>query len=222
MEVVPESTFPTRSLGWNAHFHGLPPVDKKRVPVMRKVTEMPTVLTIGHSTRTWEDFLDLLRAYRVKRVIDIRSIPRSRHNPQFNRETLSKKLRAARIGYVYLRKLGGLRHARRDSPNKGWRNASFRGFADYMQTTEFEAGLHRLIKLAGQKKSAIMCAEAVRWRCHRSLIADALTVRGIQVDDIMSMKRSQVHSLIPFAHAQGHRITYPEQESRRRAGRATK
>ena len=174
-----------------------------------KAPEMPAVLTIGHSTRTWKDFLDLLRAHRVKRVIDVRSIPRSRHNPQFNRETLSKKLRAARIGYVHLRKLGGLRHARRDSPNMGWRNASFRGFADYMQTSEFEVGLHRLMKLAGQKRSAIMCAEAVPWRCHRSLIADALTVRGIRVDDIMSMKRSQVHSLIPFARVQGHRITYP-------------
>ena len=190
---------------------------------MRKAkTEMLAVLTIGHSTRTWEDFLDLLRAYRVKRVIDVRSIPRSRHNPQFNRETLSAKLRAARIGYVHLRKLGGLRHARRDSPNMGWRNASFRGFADYMQTFEFEAGLHRLIKLAGQKRSAIMCAEAVPWRCHRSLIADALTARGIQVDDIMNVKRSQVHSLIPFACVEGHRITYPDQASRRRAGRATK
>jgi uncharacterized protein (DUF488 family) len=174
-----------------------------------KAPEMPAVLTIGHSNRTWKDFLELLRAHHVKRVIDIRSIPRSRHNPQFNRVTLSKKLRAARIGYVHLRKLGGLRHAHRDSPNMAWRNASFRGFADYMQTSDFEAGLHRLMRLAGQKRSAIMCAEAVPWRCHRSLIADALTVRGIQVDDIMSMKRSQVHSLIPFAHVRGDRITYP-------------
>ena len=170
---------------------------------------MRAVLTIGHSTRTWEDFLELLRAHRVKRVIDVRTIPRSRHNPQFNGTTLSKKLRAARIGYVHLRKLGGLRHARRDSPNMGWRNTSFRGFADYTQTPEFAAGLHRLIKLAGQKRSAMMCAEAVPWRCHRSLIADALTVRGIRVDDIMSMKRSQVHSLTPFARVHGHRITYP-------------
>jgi len=108
-----------------------------------------------------------------------------------------------------LQKLGGLRHARRDSPNMGWRNTSFRGFADYMQTSEFEAGLERLMKMAGQKRSAIMCAEAVPWRCHRSLIADALTVRGIRVNDIMSMKRSQVHSLTPFARVRGHRITYP-------------
>ena len=177
---------------------------------MRKVkTQIPDIFTIGHSTRTWREFLDILRAHRVKRVIDVRSIPRSRHNPQFNREILSTKLRAARIGYVHLRKLGGLRHARRDSLNMGWRNTSFRGFADHMQTPEFEAGLHRLMKLAGLKRSAIMCAEAVPWRCHRLLIADALTVRGIQVADIMSMKRSQVHSLIPFAHVQGHRITYP-------------
>src|ERR1700675_503562 len=174
-----------------------------------KAPEMPHVLTVGHSTRTWKTFLDLLRAHRVKRVIDVRSIPRSRRNPQFNRETLSKKLRAARIGYVHLRKLGGLRHARRDSPNMGWRNSSFRGFADYMQTSEFAAGLHRLMKMAAEKRSAIMCAEAVPWRCHRSLIADALTVRGIEVDDIMSRKRTQLHSLTSFARVQGHRITYP-------------
>jgi len=170
---------------------------------------IPVVLTIGHSTRTWKAFLGLLRAHRIERVIDVRSIPQSRHNPRFNRELLSTKLRAARIGYVHLRKLGGLRHARRDSPNMGWLNTSFRGFADYMQTSEFAAGLQRLMKLAGQKRSAIMCAEAVPWRCHRSLIADALTVRGIQVEDIMSMKRSQVHSLTSFANVSGGRITYP-------------
>jgi uncharacterized protein (DUF488 family) len=196
---------------------------------MRKVkTKVQVVLAIGHSTRTWKEFLDLLRAHRVKRVIDVRSIPRSRHNPQFNREILSRKLRAARIGYVHLRKLGGLRHARRDSPNMGWRNASFRGFADYMQTSEFDEGLHRLMKLAGQKRSAMMCAEAVPWRCHRSLIADALTARGIEVDDIMSMKRSQVHRVTPFARVRGHRITYPlgglagNREKRQRRTRAVR
>lgn len=183
---------------------------------------MPVVLTIGHSTRTWKVFLELLRAHGVTRVIDVRSIPRSRHNPQFNRETLSTKLRAVKIGYVHLRKLGGLRRARRDSPNMGWRNASFRGFADYMQTSEFEAGLQRLMKLAGRKRSAIMCAEAVPWRCHRSLIADALTVRGIGVEHIMSMKHSQVHSLIPFARVRGHRITYPVGGSWRGASQAKK
>src|SRR6202163_1522965 len=174
-----------------------------------EASEMPAVLTIGHSTRTWKAFLDLLRAHRVERVIDVRSIPRSRHNPQFNRETLSKKLRAARIGYVHLRKLGGLRHARRDSTNLGWRNTSFRGFADYMQTSEFDAGLQRLIKLARQRRNALMCAEAVPWRCHRSLIADALTVLGIRVEDIMSKNRSQLHSLTSFAQVRRRCITYP-------------
>jgi uncharacterized protein (DUF488 family) len=188
----------------------LPWGSRKREIVVRKVKiAEPCVLTIGHSTRSWKDFLDLLRAHRVKRVIDIRSIPRSRHNPQFNRETLSSKLRAARIGYVHLQKLGGLRHARRDSPNMGWRNASFRGFADYMQTSEFEAGLHRLLKLARQKRSTIMCAEAVPWRCHRSLIADALTVRGVCVEHILSGKRLQVHSINSFARVRGSRILYP-------------
>ena len=179
--------------------------------VKKAKTEKPAVLTVGHSTRTWKDFLRLLRVYGVKRVIDVRSIPRSRHNPQFNRDTLSKKLRSARIGYVLLRKLGGLRRPRRDSVNMGWRNTSFRGFADYMQTPAFGAGLDRLMKLAAQRRSAIMCAEAVPWRCHRSLIADALTVRGIRVEDIMSMKHSQIHSLTPFARIQDG-ITYPAEE----------
>lgn len=170
---------------------------------------MLTVFTIGHSTRTWKAFLELLRAHGIKRVIDVRSIPRSRHNQQFNRETLCAKLRSARIGYVHLRKLGGLRHARRDSPNMGWHNTSFRGFADYMQTPNFEVGLQRLIKLAMQKKSALMCAEAVPWRCHRSLIADALVVRGIRVADIIGGKRSQVHVLTSFGRVQGNRVTYP-------------
>ena len=187
---------------------------------------MLEVFTIGHSTRTWKVFLELLRVHGIKRVIDVRSIPRSRHNPQFNRETLSAKLRSAKIGYVHVRKLGGLRNARRDSPNMGWHNASFRGFADYMQTPDFEAGLERLIKLAKQKKSALMCAEAVPWRCHRSLIADALMVRGIHVADIMSGKHSQAHSLTSFARVQGNRITYPlaapsplGSESRKKAAR---
>jgi uncharacterized protein (DUF488 family) len=171
---------------------------------------MLTVFTIGHSTRTWKDFLELLRVHGIERVVDVRSIPRSRHYPQFNRKTISAKLRGARIGYVHLRRLGGLRHARRDSPNMGWRNASFRGFADYMQTPEFEEGLLRLIKLAKQKRSAIMCAEAVPWRCHRSLIADALTVRGILAAHIVSGKRVQVHTLTSFGRVQGDRIIYPE------------
>ena len=177
--------------------------------MVKKIKPKCTVTTIGHSTRAWKDFLEILRAHRVKRVIDVRSIPRSRHNPQFNRETLRAKLRSARIGYVHLRKLGGLRRARRDSSNMGWRNASFRGFADYMQTPEFDEGLRRLIKLARQKRSALMCAEAVPWRCHRSLIADALLVRGIRVEHIMSAKALREHSLTSFGRVRGHRITYP-------------
>jgi uncharacterized protein (DUF488 family) len=169
----------------------------------------PIVFTIGHSTRTWKEFLELLRAHGVKRVIDVRSIPRSRHNPQFNRETLRTKLRSAKIGYVHLRKLGGLRRARRDSKNMAWRNTSFRGFADYMQTAEFDAGLQRLIKLARQKRSTIMCAEAVPWRCHRSLIGDALIVRGIRVQDIMSAKTSRAHTLTSFVRVRNGRISYP-------------
>jgi uncharacterized protein (DUF488 family) len=168
-----------------------------------------TILTIGHSTRTLEAFVELLRAHRVERVIDVRTIPRSRHNPQFNRDALAAGLRGVRIGYRHLRALGGLRHPRPDSPNTGWRNASFRGFADYMQTPDFAAGLERLLELAAEKRSAILCAEAVPWRCHRSLIADALVIRGIPVEHIMSGKRADPHSLTPFAKVRGKRITYP-------------
>ncbi len=183
---------------------------------MPKTTaDSPVVLTVGHSTNEWKDFLKLLRASSVERIVDVRSIPRSRHNPQFNRETLSAKLRSAGIGYVYLRKLGGLRHARRDSENTGWHNASFRGYADYMQTPDFEAGLQRLMKLAKQKRSALMCAEAVPWRCHRSLIADVLLVRGTRVEHILSGKRRYGHSLTPFARVRGERITYPAAEADR-------
>jgi uncharacterized protein (DUF488 family) len=167
------------------------------------------VFTVGHSNRSWEDFRDLLRAHGIKRVIDVRTVPRSRHNPQFSRETLSTKLRNAGIGYVHLRKLGGLRHAKPDSPNAGWRNASFRGYADYMQTPDFETGLERMLKLAREKKSAIMCAEAVPWRCHRSLIADALSARGIPAAHIVSASKPRPHKLTSFAKVRGHQVTYP-------------
>jgi uncharacterized protein (DUF488 family) len=168
-----------------------------------------SIFTVGHSTRTWDDFRDLLRAHGIKRVVDVRTIPRSRHNPQFSRPVLAARLRAARIGYVHLPKLGGLRKPKRDSKNAGWRNASFRGFADYMQTPEFTAGLQRLLKLAKDKRSTVMCAEAVPWRCHRSLIADALTIRGISVQHILSGTRRQTHSLTPFGRVKGQTITYP-------------
>jgi uncharacterized protein (DUF488 family) len=177
---------------------------------VRKISSRAlTILTVGHSNRTWKEFLAILRAHGVRRIADVRSIPRSRHNPQFDQKTLRNKLRSAKIGYVHLRKLGGLRHTRRDSKNMGWRNTSFRGYADYMQTPEFEAGVERLIKLARQKRSAVMCAEAVPWRCHRSLIGDALVVRGIRVEDIMSAKTSRVHALTSFARVRKNVITYP-------------
>jgi uncharacterized protein (DUF488 family) len=174
----------------------------------RKV-QKPVVYTIGHSTRTSDQFIQLLRSTGVKRVIDIRTIPRSRHNPQFNREALARALRAGGIGYVHLKRLGGLRHAKVNSPNLGWHNASFRGFADYMQTSEFETGLQRAIKLAETKPSALMCAEAVPWRCHRSLVADALVVRRIAVEHIVGGVHTQPHKLTPFARVRGTRITYP-------------
>jgi uncharacterized protein (DUF488 family) len=167
------------------------------------------VFTIGHSTRPLPEFIALLKQHGVARVVDVRTIPRSRHNPQFNRETLSAALRAADIGYAHLKKLGGLRHPRPDSANLGWRNASFRGFADYMQTPEFEVGLGRLIKLAKLKTTAIMCAEAVPWRCHRSLIADALLARRVPVEHVLSGARRTPHSITTFARVRGKRITYP-------------
>ena len=139
------------------------------------------VFTIGHSTHPIAEFVEILKANGIKRVIDIRTIPRSRHNPQFNGEALAESLRTAGIGYTHIKKLGGLRHPAKDSINLGWRNSGFRGFADYMQTPEFEAALERAIRLAKTKPSALMCAEAVPWRCHRSLVADALTVRKIPV-----------------------------------------
>jgi uncharacterized protein (DUF488 family) len=166
-------------------------------------------LTIGHSTRTLETFVEMLQAHGVTHVIDVRTVPRSRHNPQFNRDTLPAALETAEVGYTHLPGLGGLRHAQADSPNLGWRNASFRGFADYMQTAEFSENLHQLIELAQLERVAVMCAEAVPWRCHRSLIADALFVRGIAVEHIMSKARCTTHVLTPFARIDQLTITYP-------------
>jgi uncharacterized protein (DUF488 family) len=171
-----------------------------------------TILTIGHSTRPLNTFIDLLRAHGVKRVVDVRTVPRSRRNPQFNRETLPGKLHSRRIHYRHLAALGGLRHARKDSQNSGWKNASFRGFADYMQTPEFDEGLEKLIALGRQEQVVVMCAEAVPWRCHRSLIADALTVRGTPVRHIMSRTRAEPHQLTSFAHVKGLRLTYPGEQ----------
>lgn len=167
------------------------------------------VLTIGHSTHDLDTFIRLLQAHEVTCVVDVRTIPRSRHNPQFNQETLQDSLRAVGIAYEHMPGLGGLRHTHADSANKGWRNASFRGYADYMQMGEFEENIKALTDRACKDRVVLMCAEAVPWRCHRSLIADALSVRGVTVEHILSEVRTQTHTLTPWARVRGTRITYP-------------
>ena len=171
-----------------------------------------TVFTVGHSTLSIEQFIALLHAYGIACVADIRTIPRSRHNPQFNGDALALALKPENIQYAGLPALGGLRHARKDSPNAGWRNKSFRGYADYMQTEAFEEGLATLIDMSRQKRTAIMCAEAVPWRCHRSLVADALNVRGIPAIEILSESSYRLHKLTPFAQVEGTHITYPTEQ----------
>ena len=180
-------------------------------------------MTIGHSTHGLDEFIRLLQTHGATCVVDVRTVPRSRHNPQFNKTSLPGSLEQAGLGYVHMPGLGGLRHAPRDSVNLGWRNASFRGYADYMQTPAFEQSLTKLIELANQQRIVLMCAEAVPWRCHRSLIADALLVRGIRTEDIMSPIRRQVHALTPFAKVRGGSITYPVEPSpsTRKSRRAT-
>jgi uncharacterized protein (DUF488 family) len=170
----------------------------------------PLVFTIGHSTRSIDEFIRLLTAHGVDRVVDIRTIPRSRHNPQFSRDLLSPSLRRAGMRYTHMPGLGGLRHPRPDSANSGWRNAGFRGYADYMQTAAFRRSLDRCIDLAQTAHIALMCAEAVPWRCHRSLVADALIVRGIPVSEITSGVRARPHSVTPWAEVHGIEITYPD------------
>ncbi|WP_242394929.1 DUF488 domain-containing protein [Anaeromyxobacter oryzisoli] len=167
------------------------------------------IYALGHSTRPIEELIELLRAAGVVTVADVRTIPRSRANPQFEQAALARALRAARIGYAHLPRLGGLRHARRDSPNGGWHNASFRGYADHMATPEFEEGLGQLRALARTGPVALLCAEAVPWRCHRSLIADALLARGVVVEHVTGRGRSRPHRLTPFARVEGRQVTYP-------------
>lgn len=169
-----------------------------------------SIFTIGHSTRSIEEFTELLRTYNIKEVVDVRTIPKSRHNPQFNEETLKQSLQQARIRYRRLEKLGGLRHSKKDSINLGWHNTSFRGYADYMATMEFSEGLEALIETASMRETAIMCAEAVPWRCHRSLIADALTKKGWLVQDIMSRTNATKHRLTSFLRVQKGQLVYPE------------
>jgi uncharacterized protein (DUF488 family) len=184
-------------------------------PPLPQTVDWPkhAIFTVGHSTLPLEEFIALLEAYGIECLADIRTMPRSRHNPQFNGDTLGKALRQRKIDYVSLQALGGLRHAHKDSPNAGWRNASFRGYADYMQTQEFARGLDELIALSEAKRTAIMCAEAVPWRCHRSLVADALSARGIAAVEILSAASYRDHKMTPFAHVEGTRITYPPEQA---------
>jgi uncharacterized protein (DUF488 family) len=171
------------------------------------------VLTVGHSTRPIETFIELLLGHGVTQLVDVRTVPRSRHNPQFAQEALQASMAAANIGYAHAPGLGGFRRPSPESPNAGWRNLSFRGYADYMQTPDFDAELTSLIELARTDRPALMCAEAVPWRCHRSLIADALLVHGVTVFEIAGPKRLQPHRLARFACVHGETITYPPSDS---------
>lgn len=167
------------------------------------------VLTVGHSTRSLDAFVALLKGHAVTQLVDVRTVPRSRHNPQFESDALAVSLPAAGIRYAHAPGLGGFRRAAPDSANAGWRNASFRGYADYMQTADFAAELQGLIELAPQERIALMCAEAVPWRCHRSLIADALLARGVVTCEILSPERLQPHRMTPFARVTACCVTYP-------------
>jgi uncharacterized protein (DUF488 family) len=155
----------------------------------------------------------MLQTYVIERLVDIRTMPRSRHNPQFNDTTLANSVTTQHIEYVHIQALGGLRHARKDSPNTGWRNGGFRGYADYMQSEEFQDALETLIRMSRQKRVAIMCAEAVPWRCHRSLVADALSVRGMPVVEILTESSYRTHKLTAFAQVEGTQITYPPEQA---------
>lgn len=169
----------------------------------------PTIYTIGHSTRPFDDFVAILRAHRIATLADVRTVPRSRRHPWFSREALAASLPPLDIAYEHIAELGGLRKPRADSPNTAWRNDSFRGYADYMATAAFQAGLERLLALARASATAAMCAEAVPWRCHRSLIADALVARGHTVVHLMSATCARPHELTPFARVEGGCVTYP-------------
>jgi uncharacterized protein (DUF488 family) len=169
------------------------------------------IYTIGHSTNPINGFIRTLQAYAIVMLVDVRSIPKSRHNPQFNEEELKDSLGKANIDYIRIEELGGRRHTTKSSVNTAWKKSSFRGFADYMQTQEFKRGIDRLILLAADQQTVIMCAEVLPWRCHRSLIGDALLVRNITVMDIIGMQTSKPHQLTPWAKVSGVEVTYPEE-----------
>ena len=174
------------------------------------------MLTIGHSTLPIDTFLAILRENGVRTLADIRTIPKSRHNPQFAQENLFRSLVEAGIEYRWHRALGGLRHSLKDSVNTGWRNASFRGYADYMQTPEFATAIDDLLNAAPHHHTVIMCAEAVPWRCHRSLVADDLTVRGVPVEHIYydshGKSRREVHKLTSFLRTENQKLWYPAED----------
>jgi uncharacterized protein (DUF488 family) len=169
-----------------------------------------SIYTLGHSTRPREELLSILDAFSIGLIVDIRAIPRSRRNPQYDQDEFRRWLKEHGVNYMHLGGLGGLRHPRKDSVNTAWKNDSFRGYADYMQTAEFTGAIEELIALAALHTSAIVCAEAVPWRCHRSLVADALLVRGIDVRDILSATVSKPHKLTPWAAVDGIHVTYPQ------------
>jgi len=178
---------------------------------MRETTEWPreAVFTIGHSTLVIEQFVRLLSTYGVRTLVDVRTVPKSRHNPQYNADRLAVAISDHGINYVPMPALGGLRKPSKNSINSGWRNLNFRGYADYMQTPQFEAALEDLITLSQRARTAIMCAEAVPWRCHRSLIADALNAHGLPAVEIFSETNARLHKLTPFARVEGESVTYP-------------
>ena len=171
------------------------------------------VFTIGHSTRTLDELIELLRHHGVEELVDVRTIPASRRVPHFAKASLERALPQQGIAYRHVPELGGLRKPKPDSINTGWRNVSFRGYADYMQDEAFWSALAGLEGLAAERRVAVMCAEAVPWRCHRSLIADALTARGHEVRHITGTGEPAVHSMTPFARVAGGRITYPSPDT---------
>jgi uncharacterized protein (DUF488 family) len=175
---------------------------------------MSIAYTIGHSNRPIEEFIQILQSYKIETVVDVRTIAASRHNPQYNEDDLHKSLRRKGIGYIHCAGLGGLRHTTKSSINTAWENASFRGYADYMQTTQFQENLDRLIDMIKNRPTVIMCAEALPWRCHRSLIGDALLILNITVIDIINEKTSKPHLMTSFAKVEGKRIVYPKDRLR--------
>jgi uncharacterized protein (DUF488 family) len=172
-------------------------------------TSETTVLTIGHSTRTLDEFIQLLEVYGVTLVVDVRTVPRSRHNPQFNKETLPDTLKHYGVRYIHMPEIGGLRHPKHESVNTAWKNSGFRGYADYMQTQEFTDSLLKIVALARESRLVLMCAEALPWRCHRNLISDALVVRHMRVEHIISKDSVINHELNSLAQVEGTKITYP-------------